>query len=130
MHQIRTEAVIPAPTARVWAVLADFDRYAEWNPLNIQASGKARIGARIAMTFVNPAKPGATVSQRVTITVCEPNMRLEWVGRVAILFTGRHFFHLTPMENGTHLVHGEDQSGLIAWSFSRQTIAEKFVPGL
>lgn len=128
MHRIRTEAVIPAAPDRVWAVLADFDRYAEWNPLNIKARGQAAPGARVPMTFLNPAKAGATVSQTVTITACEPGRSLAWVGRIPILFTGRHFFHLTAMGAGTHLSHGEDQTGLIAWSFSEAVIAEKFVP--
>lgn len=128
MHHIRTEAVIPAPPEEVWAVLTDFDRFAAWNPLNIKAAGRPSVGARVPMTFVNPAKDGATVSQKVTITVCEPNAKLEWIGRVPILFTGRHFFHLTPMGGGTHLSHGEDQTGLIAWSFSQEVIDGKFVP--
>jgi len=50
-------------------VLADFDSYAEWNPLNIRAEGIARAGARIPMTFINPARPGSTIDQTVTVTV-------------------------------------------------------------
>jgi hypothetical protein len=128
MHRIRTEAFIPAPPGRVWAVLADFDSYADWNPLNLKAGGKAALGARIPMVFRNPAKDGATIAQTVTITACEPGRKLEWTGHVPLLFKGRHFFHLTPAGPGTRLEHGEDQSGFIPWTFSKATIADKFVP--
>ena len=116
------------PPDRVFAVLTDFNRYSAWNPLNIKAEGRAALGARIPMIFINPARPGATVRQTVTITAFEPGRRLAWTGRVPLLFTGRHSFELTPAEGGTMLKHGEDLSGLIAWMTSKQTIAEKFVP--
>lgn len=58
MHKIATEAVIPASPDEVWAVLADFSRYAEWNPLNLQARGEARLGARVPMVFRNLAAGG------------------------------------------------------------------------
>ena len=128
MHQIRTEAFLPAPPDKVWAILADFDAYAAWNPLNVKASGKASPGARIPMTFRNPARDGATIDQTVTVTVCEPGRALEWVGRVPLLFKGRHVFHLSPAGPGTRLEHGEDLSGFIAWTISNKTIDEKFVP--
>ena len=34
------------------------------------------------------------------------------------MFTGRHFFQLSPSDGGTELVHGEDLSGLIPMTFS------------
>ena len=42
MKRIRTRHFIPAPPQAVWAVLADFGRYAEWNPLNVWAEGWER----------------------------------------------------------------------------------------
>ena len=39
MHQIRAESIIPASPEQVWAVLADFARYGEWNPLNLEVDG-------------------------------------------------------------------------------------------
>jgi len=128
MNRIRTEALLPFEPDRVWAVLADFDSYARWNPLNVRAAGRAALGARIPMTFVNPARPGTTVSQTVRITACEPGRRLEWVGHIPLLFRGRHFFELTPEAGGTRLRHGEDQSGLVPLTFSAAVIADRFVP--
>ena len=61
MHRISTEIVIPAPAGRVWAVLADFARYSEWNPLNLEVRGEARIGTAASMVFRNLAVGGDAV---------------------------------------------------------------------
>ena len=128
MPAIRTEAIIPASPDAAWRVLTDFDRFHEWNPLNIKAQGKASLGARIPMIFLNPAKPGATVSMTVKITRFDPPHALEWLGHIPIIFKGRHIFHLTPEGAGTRLLHGEDQSGLISQGNSAEVIRTKFVP--
>jgi hypothetical protein len=128
MHLIRTEALIPAPPERVWAVLADFDRYAEWNPLNIRAAGQARLGDKIPMTFLNLARPGTTIDQTVTVVACEPGRSLAWGSSIPLLFKGRHHFTLTAQGQGTRVLHGEDLGGLIAMTFSRAQIARDFIP--
>lgn len=128
MPKILTEALIPAAPDHVWAVLADFGRYSEWNPLNISATGEARPGAKIRMTFLNLARPGGTLDQTVTVTTCEPGRALAWTGSVPLLFRGRHHFTLEPAGAGTRLLHGEDLGGLIAATFSGTQIARDFVP--
>jgi hypothetical protein len=128
MHLIRTECLIPAAPEAVWAVLAAFDRYAEWNPLNIKAAGQARLGARIPMTFLNLSKPGTTIDQTVTVVACEPGRSLAWGGSVPLLFKGRHHFTLTPEGQGTRLQHGEDLRGLIPMTFSKAQIIRDFIP--
>ena len=129
MKRILTELRIARHPREVWAVLADFGRYAEWNPLNVWADGEARPGARVRMRFVDAGGgKGKIIAQTVTVTDCEPDRRLAWVGHVPLLFTGRHFFELRPDGAGTRLVHGEDLSGLLPLTFSagrieRQTAA-------
>ena len=126
MQRIRTRHLIPSPLAQVWAVLADFKAYAAWNPLNVWADGEARRGARVAMRFVDAGGgKGKIISQTVTITACEPERRLEWVGHIPLLFTGRHWFELAPNEGGTEFEHGEDLSGLIPLMFSATRIARQ-----
>lgn len=129
MKQIRTEAIIPAPPAEVWAVLTDFGRYHEWNPLNIAAEGEAVAGGKIRTTFLNPAgKPGATVTQTVKLTRFEPYTTLAWSGVVPLLFHGTHHFTLEPVAEGTRLLHGEDMGGLIAMTFSQAQLERDFRP--
>ncbi|WP_340647249.1 SRPBCC domain-containing protein [Phenylobacterium sp.] len=130
MHRIRTQAVIAASPEAVWAVLADFARYPQWNPLNLEAHGAAVLGARIPMVFRNlaSAKPGATISQTVTLVDCEPGKALAWAGHVPLLFRGRHHFTLEAVGGGTRVLHGEDLAGVIAMTFSKTQIARDFVP--
>jgi hypothetical protein len=126
MHRIRTRHAIPYPPAQVWAALTDFRAYSDWNPLNIWADGEARLGARVPMRFVDAGGgKGKLIAQTVTITAFEPERRLEWVGRIPLLFTGRHFFELAANEVGTELLHGEDLSGLIPLTFPAARIARQ-----
>lgn len=128
MPIVRTRALIPAPPQAVWAVLADFDRYEDWNPLNIRARGPARPGAKVRMTFLNLARPGTTIDQTVTVTTCQPGRALAWSGRVPLLFHGRHHFELEEAAEGTRLLHGEDLGGLITRGFTPERIARDFTP--
>ena len=131
MKTIRTEAHIPAPPAKVWAVLTDFSAYADLNPLNIraEAKGRPRLGGKVDTTFVNPGgRPGATIRQTVTLTSFEPGKALAWSGWVPLLFKGRHHFTLMPEGEGTRLLHGEDMQGLIARGFSDEQLLRDFVP--
>ena len=123
MNRIRTRHRIDFPPALVWAVLTDFRAYADWNPLNVWADGEARTGARVAMRFVDAGGgKGKMIAQTVTVTDCVPERRLEWVGRIPLLVTGRHFFELSAIDGGTELRHGEDVSGLIPMTFSKGRI--------
>jgi hypothetical protein len=128
MKKIRTQAFIPFPAQDVWKVLADFEAYSEWNPLTIRARGEARLGARAAMAFIHPARPGRVIEQTVTITSCTPGKKLAWVGAVPLIFRGHHFFDLEPEGGGTQLTHGEDVSGLVTWTFTAEVLQQSFVP--
>jgi hypothetical protein len=126
LKRIRTEHPIAASPDEVWAVLADFRRYAEWNPLNVWADGEANLGSRVRMRFVDAGGgKGNVIAQTVMVTGCEPGNYLEWTGSVPLLFTGRHFFELVE-ENGHTLVrHGEDLSGLMPALFSDERIGRQ-----
>jgi len=127
MHQIRTEAIIPATPDQVWAVLADFARYGEWNPLNLEVRGEARLGTRAKMVFRNLAGRGV-VRQTVRIVAAEPGRELAWSGHVPLLFAGRHGFLLSPHAQGAHVLHTELLGGLLPATWSKGKIARDFVP--
>jgi hypothetical protein len=130
MHRIRTEIVIDAAPEKVWAVLADFSRYPEWNPLNLSAEGEAKPGAKVKMVFRNLASrnPAAVIHQTVTLDSCEPGRSLSWRGDVPLIFHGRHWFELTAEGDRTRLLHGEDLGGLLPKLWTPAHIAYGFVP--
>jgi len=129
MHRIHTECVLAASPAQVWAVLADLEHYSEWNPLNIEAHGEARPGARVRMVFRNLAgKPGQVVRQTVTLVAAEPGVELAWAGNVPLIFKGRHGFRLVVEGEGTRVIHTEVLSGLLPASWSAERIQRDFVP--
>jgi hypothetical protein len=118
--------MIPYPPQEVWAVLTDFKAYAIWNPLNVSADGEARLGARVPMRFVDAGGgKGKIIAQTVIITAFDPPRRLEWVGHIPFLFTGRHSFELAVSDGGTELLHDEDLSGLVPMTFSAARIARQ-----
>ena len=127
MHQIRTEAIIPAMPDAVWAVLADFERYGEWNPLNLEAYGAAKVGVKVKMVFRNLAGKGV-IRQTTRIVAAEPGRELAWSGHVPLVFAGRHGFLLTPHAEGTHVLHTEVLGGLLPATWSRARIACDFTP--
>ena len=47
---IETFIDIDAPLDRVWAVLVDFDRYSEWNPLTVRVQGEARVDEVVTLS--------------------------------------------------------------------------------
>lgn len=85
-------------------MLTDFKAHANWNPLNVWADGEALPGARVGMRFVDAGGgKGKIIAQTVTVTACDPGRRLDWVGHIPFLFTGRHFFELAESDDGTEL---------------------------
>lgn len=125
---VRTEALLPAPPERVWAVLVDFSRYCEWNPLNVSARGEARLGANVAMAIYNPLRPKWPLKMTVRITSFAPRRHLVWLGSVPMIFRGEHAFRLSPEGAGTRLHHTETITGLMTRRITEQVVAEKFVP--
>ena len=114
MRQIHTETEIDAPPSAVWTVLTDFDAYDEWNPLVVDADGRAEVGERITITVKSAGRRPSTMPARVTAADAE--RKLEWVGgpRVPGLFTGRHTLELEPLDGGrTRLVNRERVTGLL-----------------
>ena len=114
MRQIYTETEIDAPPSTVWTILTDFDAYDEWNPLVIDADGRAAVGERLTIRVQSTGRRPSTMPARVT--VADPERTLEWVGgsRVPGLFSGRHTLELEPLDDGrTRLVNRERATGLL-----------------
>ncbi len=117
MKEIRTEIEIAASAQRVWGVLADFARYAEWNPFIREARGEPRVGARLEIHITTPSGAKRTYEPRVTKV--EPERELRWLGKVPGFLSGEHIFTLEERNGRTVLVHREVFGGLLTSFFGK-----------
>jgi hypothetical protein len=114
---IVTAIEIKAPPERVWAILTDTKRYAEWNPEIAGLNGQLKPGSVIEN------RQGYGDEQQVfwpTVLVASPNRELRWAGRIWVprLLDVEHYFLLSPgVEGGTRFTQGEDFLGVALWFF-------------
>ncbi len=119
-HELHTDIDIGARPEVVWTVLTDLDRYADWNPFIVSASGKVRVGEQLTNKLRSPG--GRVMTFTPTVTAVEPAKTFEWLGRFAVpgLFDGRHRFELHALpDGGTRLVHTEQLQGLLVRALRR-----------
>ena len=95
MRTIHSEVAVGAPAARVWAILADFDGWAQWNPF-ARVKGRLGIGERLEVEISLPDKPPMTFRPR--IVTLEPGRELRWLGTLGMrgVFDGEHGFRVVP----------------------------------
>lgn len=115
MDQTSTFIEIDANPETVWTTLTDFERYPEWNPHIIRASGDLHENGRLKIEVHREGETDREMT--VEVTEFEPERRLQWVGKVGagVLFEGRHIFELEPIDDDrTRFVNREKSSGLLA----------------
>jgi hypothetical protein len=114
-NEIETEIEIDGAPEEVWGVLADLERYREWNPGFARASGRVEVGARLDLTFAQEGHEGMTMHPQVL--VAEPGRELRWLGRllgIPRLFDGEHRFEIQQVVPGhVRFVQGERFSGVL-----------------
>lgn len=108
---IYTEIEIDAPIGEVWQVLANIERYPEWNPYHVQVDGKLMVGAPLVVHVEKPNGESLRVHPRMIHI--RPREELTWGGGIPVIFQGEHRFLLesTP-GGGTKLVHQEAFTGM------------------
>jgi hypothetical protein len=99
MKTVSAAIDIDAPLAQVWAILTDLDRYREWNPLFVEASGDVATGQRVRLRTRQPN--GRLMMIKPKITVARPETELWWATGLPGLAGGEHSFTLTPAAPGT-----------------------------
>lgn len=111
--QITTDILINAPVPRVWQVLTDFPRWAEWNPTIRSLTGDLRLGGRL-VARIHPSQ-GRPMTFRPRIVALTPGHNFAWLGRLGVpgLFDGRHSFTLTPEGTATRLQNAESFRGVL-----------------
>lgn len=99
MRTIHTEIGILAPAERVWSVLIDTDRWAEWNPF-AAVTGRIAPGERLVVTLTPPGK--SAMQFKPTVIRVDPGRELRWLGHLGVrgLFDGEHGFRVVPEDPG------------------------------
>lgn len=119
--EIRTAIRINAPIEKVWAILSDFPRYAEWNPFITSLTGDMKVGDKIKVR-IEP--PGASVMNfKPKVLSFIPNKELSWLGQLLFtgVFDGAHKLALVDNGDGTTTFnHSEKFSGLLVPLFKKQ----------
>jgi len=114
MKSLHAAVEIDAPAKRVWQIVSDFARYAEWNPFIVRAAGEPRVGERLHITITAPGmKP---VSFRPRVLDVEPGRLIRWKGEFKLpgLFDGRHALIVEPLDGGrSRFTTHEDVSGIL-----------------
>ncbi len=115
MQTITTTASIDAPPERVWEILTDFERHADWNPFFASVEGEPVQGARLKV-IARKSDGGDGISFKPVVIEATLNRRLKWKGRFLLprLFDGTHYFELErTADNTTVLTHGESFRGIL-----------------
>ncbi len=80
---------LPAPAEAIWAVIADFDRWSEWNPLYPRAEGALRIGSPLSLDLALPGRP----VQVIKPVILDWDERLGGAGLTKKAWTQAFLFH-------------------------------------
>jgi hypothetical protein len=112
--RIHTSVEIDADKDAVWAVLANFDAYNEWNPLMIEVRGESRPGARMDWSS---RLNGRVQRYNGRIDRAIDGRELVWTGPVSsfgrTLFWGQHTFTIEELADGrVRLTNAEEFGGL------------------
>lgn len=111
---IVTEIIINAPANKVWQILTDTPKYAEWNPFLLQIKGEIKTGNQLENTMKNG---NSTMTFKPQVLQVIPETYFEWLGKLWVsgIFDGRHYFRLEKLDsNQTKLTHGEEFSGFLS----------------
>jgi len=119
MKLIETEIEIAASPERVWSILTDLEKYAEWNPFIKNAKGKVQVGEKLDV-LISPPK-GKTMAFKPIVKSVIENSEFIWLGRFLFpgIFDGEHIFNIHHDDSGSLLVQKEKFSGILVpmmWS--------------
>ena len=113
---IEEALVIDAAPERVWAVLADTDRYPQWNPYLEAWDGSLEPGAAVKIRLAQDDWENPRTI-RIALQTIDAGRELRWTSTAGAPVIG-HFDHglrLVPEgSDATRLVHREEFRGWIA----------------
>lgn len=122
--EVATEVTIEASSAAVWRILADVQRYPQWNPYIREINGELAPAAMIRFRF--SLFGTITLPAQARVLTVNTERELRWAGHFLRdgLFRAEHYHLLEPVsERLLRFRHGERFSGTLAlllWPFLRR----------
>ena len=97
MKENRNEIEIQATPEKIWAVLTDLEKYAEWNPLLYRAEGKVAVGEKVNISAKTASND---MDFRCSVVKVKPDREFSWRFHVVLpfLFRGEHIFTIEPID--------------------------------
>ena len=117
MIEIVTETRTGAPPGKVWSVLTDFERYAQWHPW-MTIRGVAAPGASIECSLSVLGR-GQIYSTDARIRDFQKRVQLSWVFGIRGVFVLEERFSIEQIETGATLWHSVMCRGLLALLLGR-----------
>ena len=111
---------VRAPAETIWAVIADIDRWPEWNPLYPRAAGVIRIGAPLELELALDGQSPRAI--RPVIKDWVPNEQLHWrLSMVGGLVRSTRYIEIEQLvDNACIFSNGELFEGLLGPSMARR----------
>ena len=122
MHkQIQTTIIIHASSEIVWEILADFEKYPEWNPVIISIRGRLQKGNKLVAQLQDGPKIRVL---RPVIQEVIPLHTFSWISTLFMkgICDSYHYFTLEEIKsNQTRLIQGKNFSGILRKPIPRKT---------
>ena len=102
-RELRAEAVVAAPPARVWKLLSDVSHMGEWSPELVRMIPLKRAGLRVGQWYLGiNRRKGVVWTTRSVVAVVEPERSVAWDVKTS---GTRWIWELRPEGEGTRVVH-------------------------
>ena len=102
-RELRAEATIAAPPAKVWSLVTDVSRMPDWSPELVRMVPLKRGGMRRGQWYLGLNRRKAVVwPTRNVVAVLEPGRTVAWDTKTS---GARWIWELRPSGEGTHVVH-------------------------
>ena len=112
---------VAASSERIWDIIADIERWNDWNELHVDVVGRISIGGALSLTEALPGEPPRAMT--VTVPDWTPEMQLMWRNKRGFLSKSTRYFEIERLtETGCILANGEIFDGMIGedWAMKRR----------
>ncbi|MGH7023031.1 MAG: SRPBCC family protein [Caulobacteraceae bacterium] len=111
---------VRAPDEVIWRLVADIEKWSEWNPLYPKAAGVMRIGSQLDLELALPGEEPRTI--RPVIEDWVPNEQLIWrLKLMGGLVKTRRYFEIEHLAPGACIFsNGEIFDGLLGPSVAKR----------